>query len=217
MAGSSKKEISMKYAIILCLMMVGFSSVAQTSERERVAQLEQQKEFEKGRKVRAQMDSGIYYLNLEEYELADEKFRSALSNMKSIPSDLTFYFGKNSFYLNKYKQSIDWLTKYIQLKGTAGQFYAEGIEIMKQAETALLEERQAASTKVSEVLTKDYNIDCGPSGRVTCPVCNGSTVIIKKDYLGETYKTCLFCNHLGYLTCEEYNKLIRGQLKPSTK
>jgi len=207
----------MKYPIILCFLLAGFSSVAQTTERERVAQMEQQKEFEKGRRVRAQLDSGIQYMSHEEYELADEKFRFVLTNMKSIPSDLTFYFGKNSYYLKKYKQSIDWLTKYIQLKGTSGQFYTECTEIMKLSETGLLEERQAASSKASEVLTKDYNIDCGPSGRVTCPVCNGSTVIIKRDYLGETYKTCLFCNHLGYLTCDEYNRLIRGQLKPAAK
>ncbi|HRI78765.1 MAG TPA: hypothetical protein PLR06_04445, partial [Cyclobacteriaceae bacterium] len=125
--------------------------------------------------------------------------------------------GKHSYHLKKYKQSIDWLTKYIQLKGTAGQFSVETAEILKLAENDLLAERNAASQKASEVLAQDYTIDCGPSGKVTCPVCNGSTVIIKKDYLGETYKTCLFCNHLGYLNCEDYNKLIRGQLKPAMK
>src|SRR5882757_9122976 len=101
------------FIVGMLLSLVGFG---QDSEREKIQQREQQKEFEKTRLVRVQMDSGIYYLENGDYDLADEKLRYALSNMKSIPSDLTFFFGKNSYYFGKYKQSVDWLTKYIQLK-----------------------------------------------------------------------------------------------------
>ena len=200
-------------ALLLFLLSIG--AFAQDFERDKLRELERQKEFEKERKVHMQLDSGIYYLDREQYELADVKFRSALSNMKSIPSDLTFFFGKNSYYLKKYKQSVDWLTKYIQLKGTTGQYSPEATGWLKKAEEALLLERHAEYIKVTQVLSQDYTIDCGPSGKVVCPVCNGSTVTIKKDYLGEVYKTCQYCNKLGYLTCEDYNKLIRGQLKTS--
>lgn len=205
----------MRFIVLVGFILLFSSCYAQESEREKLQQREMQKEFEQNRKVRMQMDSGIYYCDHEEYELADAKFRYALSNLKSVPSDLVFYFGKNSYLMGKFKQSVDWLTKYIQLKGTTGTFSAEAAGWLKKAEKGLLEQRQSESLKAAEVFSRDYNIDCGPSGMVTCPVCNGATVIIKKDYLGETYKTCPYCDKHGLLSCEDYNKLLRGQLKPS--
>lgn len=207
----------MRPLLLITFIFLYTVSSAQDTEREKIRKLEQQKELERARLVRAQLDSGVYFLNHEQYELADEKLKYALSNMRGIPSDLTFYFGKNSYHIGKYKQSVDWLTKYIQLKGTSGQFSIEAAEWLKKAEGSLLLERQAESVKAAEILSKDFTIDCGPTGKVTCPVCNGSTVTIRKDYFGEEkYKTCPYCNKHGYLTCEDYNLLLRGQLKTST-
>ena len=152
----------------------------------------------------------------EEYLAADEKLNYVLKNIKSVPSDLAYYFGENSFHIGKYKQSIDWLNKYIQLKGTTGQHSQEAVQWLKRAEVERLKEKQTQTLQTQEVLSRDYDIDCGPTGKVTCPVCNGSTVIIKKTYLGETYKTCAYCHKQGFLVCEEYNKLLRGELKPET-
>ena len=206
----------MKTRFAILLLLFSIAAVAQDSEQDKLKQREQQREFEKERRVRAELDSGIFYLNREEYELADAKFRFALNNMKSIPSDLAFYFGKNSYFTGKYKQSVDWLTKYIQLKGTTGEHSSEAATALKKSEEALVLERHSESIKASQVLSQNYTIDCGPTGKVVCPVCTGSTVIIKKEYLSDVYKTCPYCNKLGYLTCEEYNQLIRGQLKAST-
>ena len=33
-----------------------------------------------------------------------------------------------------------------------------------------------------------------------------------KDYLSEKFSTCPYCDPHGYLTCEQYNQLLRGQL-----
>src|SRR4051812_32296970 len=115
----------MKYFFSLLFILIFHASYSQDAEREKIRQLELQREFEKNRQIRAQMDSGVYYLDHEQYVLADQKLKYALSNMKSIPSDLTFFFGKNSYFIGKYKQSIDWLNKYIQLKGTTGQYSEE--------------------------------------------------------------------------------------------
>ncbi len=205
----------MKYLLLIGFVFLFLNSFGQDAEREKIREKEQQREFERNRQIRSQMDSGIYYLDREEYALADVKLKFALSNMRSIPSELTFFFGKNSYFIGKYKQSVDWLTKYIQLKGTSGQHSSEAAEILKKAEQGLIEERQLESQRATEVLSRDYNIDCGASGKVTCPVCNGSTVIVKKDYLGDTYKTCMYCHQKGFLTCDEYNLLLRGQLKAS--
>ena len=203
----------MKPFLIVFLFAVT-TAYAQDPEREKIQQLQLQREMEKARLVRQQMDSGIYLMEQEQYVAADEKLKYALANMKSIPSDLTFFFGKNSFQIGKYKQSVDWLSKYIQLKGTTGQYSTEATEWLKKAEAALVQEHQAGSVKASQVLSQDYVIDCGPNAKVVCPVCNGSTVTIKRDVFGqEKYRTCPYCNKVGFLTCDEYNQLLKGQLK----
>jgi hypothetical protein len=160
------------------------------------------------------MDSAVVHMNEQQYTQADEKFQFVLNNIKGVPSDLTFFFGKNSYYLNKYKQSVDWITKYIQLKGTTGQYSTEALELLKKAEAELLKERSKDAQKAQQVLTRDYDIDCGPAGKVICPVCKGTTVIIRRGDFGNTYQTCQFCDKHGTLTCEEYNQLLRGELKP---
>lgn len=206
----------MKTIFLFLIALTGnLTALAQDAEKEKIRQLEQQREFERTRLVRQQMDSGIYYMDREEYEIADKKFMYALNNMRSIPSDLTFYFGKNSYFLGKYRQSIDWLQKYIQLKGMSGAYSQEAVDWKKKAEAGLLDQHKGETVRAVETLSKDYNIDCGPSGKVTCPVCNGTTVVVKKGYLGETYATCQYCDAHGQLTCDQYNQLIRGQLKAS--
>jgi hypothetical protein len=174
---------------------------------------EQQEQFKKGQVLR-EMDSAIYLMEIAEYKRADEKFKYVLSNIKSVPSDLTFHFGKNSFMLGKYKQCIDWLNKYIQLKGTSGQFSEQALDWKKKAEAEFMKTRIDDSKKVAEVLSSDYTIDCGPEGKVYCPVCRGEHVIIKRGVFGNEYKTCPYCNEHGILTCDEYNALIRGELEP---
>jgi hypothetical protein len=197
-------------------MSVSFSANSQ-SDQERAEEYRIQAEQRKRAMILQVLDSAIRYTDEGQYELADKKLFYVLNNIKSVPSDLTFHFGKNSFYLGKYKQSIDWLNKYIQLKGTGGQFYTEAADILKKAETELIKERSLEVKKVEQVLSNSYDIDCGPTGKVICPVCKGSTVLIRKGYLSDEYKTCPFCDKHGNLTCSEYNQLIRGELKPKNQ
>ena len=136
-----------------------------------------------------------------------------IANVKSVPSDLTFYFGKNSYHLQRYRQSIDWLNKYIQLKGTNGQYSAEAVQWLKKSEAEFLKETATATVKAEQILSTSYDIDCGPSGKVTCPVCKGDHVVVTKGAFGPGYKTCGYCNEHGWLTCEAYNQLIRGELQ----
>lgn len=172
-----------------------------------------QEEQRKRAEVMRQLDSGVYYMDIGNYQMADQKMRYVLENVKSVPSDLTFFFGKNSFYLNRYKQSIDWLNKYIQLKGTSGQFSAEAADVLNRAQAKLLEERSQEAKKAEQVLSQDYDIDCGPAGKVSCPVCKGDHVIVRRGTFGDEYKTCPYCSEHGMLSCEEYNLLLRGELQ----
>jgi hypothetical protein len=212
MAGLKKRKIRMKLFNILLLFIL-FGSFAKSQGQDNgFLDAEQRRRSE----LMRQIDSGVYFMDHSEYELADTKFRFVLENIRSVPSDLTYYFGKNSFLLGKFRQSIDWLNKYIQLKGTSGQFSDEAASLMKKAEAEVVKLKPIESKNVQEVLSTSFDIDCGPTGKVSCPVCKGTHVIIKKGPFGDEYKTCGYCNEHGILTCEEYNLLIRGKLKPKS-
>lgn len=205
------------FVFSICILMTTITVFAQTeTEKEKIRQLEIQRQADRQRAMNVKLDSAVTLMNEGDYQAADVKFLAILKSVKSVPSDITFYFGKNSFFLGKYKQSVDWLNKYIQLKGTSGQFSQETITLKQKAEVELLKEKQQETKQSMQVFAQDYDIDCGPSGKVTCPVCNGSTVIIKKGYITSTYKTCSYCHLQGVLSCEDYNKLLRGELKPSS-
>jgi hypothetical protein len=209
-------RVKMKWGILLTILLASANVFAQT-EQEKLRDVELQRQANRQRNIERQIDSVAQLIDKQQYAAADAKIVSILKTVRSVPSDLTFFFGKNSFYLAKYKQSVDWLNKYIQLKGTSGQFSEEAIDLKTKAEVQLLKEKQTEAKQAADLLSKDFEIDCGPTGKVACPVCNGTTVIIKKTYLGETYKTCGYCNHTGALSCEDYNKLLKGQLKATTQ
>lgn len=204
----------MKNSILFFVtLMVSFSVNAQ-SEQERANEYKEMGEQYARNQVMRVLDSGAHYMEMGEYQLADEKFRYVLNNVKGVPSDLVYFFGKNSFYLKEYKQSVDWLTKYIQLKGTNGQYSLEAADFLEEAQAGLLLEKMNSLDQKDRILSRNYDIDCGPSGKITCPVCKGSHVIIKKGAFGDEYKTCSYCDAHGILTCEEYNQLLRGELAP---
>ena len=215
--GFSNGIMKVKGIPFVLVFLVGsvLTTFAQSeAELLKIQEIEKQKQIAQQRAIAMRLDSAIKLSELGQYEVADKKYVQVLSMMRSVPSDFTFHFGKNSFFLKKYKQSIDWLTKYIQLKGTSGQYYAQAIDWKEKAEKALVNEKQAQMQQATQVMSSNYNIDCGPSGKAICPVCNGTTVVIKKDYLGNKYKTCSYCDTHGFLSCDDYNKLLRGELKP---
>ena len=180
---------------------------AQDPEREKL------REEQKIRAIKSQLDSAIILTDAGEYEKADAKYQYVLKNLKSIPSELAYHFVRNSYLVGKYGQSIDWLNKYIQLKGVSGTHYDDAVQWLDKANAARLKEREQETANATIILSRNYDIDCGPTGKVTCPVCNGSTVVIRRTYLGDTYKPCATCKHNGYHNCTDFNKLLRGELK----
>lgn len=206
-------KIFMRNRIFFVLVALVSYVGAFAQQDERTQEFLRQEEQRRRADVMRQMDSGVYYMDNAQYELADQKFRFVLENLKSLPSDLTYYFGKNSFYLLKFKQSIDWLNKYIQLKGTGGQHYNDALDVLHRAEAEYVKEKTSESKKAGELLSNNYEIDCGPSNKVTCPVCKGDHVIVKRGAFANEYKTCPYCDEHGMLTCPEYNALLRGDLK----
>ena len=203
-------DLPAKWTFFLILWMVHSVSVAQTPDFERNEDMQY---LEIGER---QMDAG-------DYKAAEESFKVVLENVDVLPAEICYMFGANSFHLKKYKQSINWLNKYMELKGTSGKYFEECTAYLKKSEDAYRqvqemqkaiskEENTSASTEVDYSTLPD--IDCGPSGKVTCPVCQGRTVIIKNGKFRREYQTCPYCDEHGNLTCEEYNLLLKGELKP---
>ncbi|HEX7016778.1 MAG TPA: hypothetical protein VF191_14820 [Cyclobacteriaceae bacterium] len=207
----------MSRVLLTLLMAVVFLPIAnaQQDQEEARQQYLREQAMLKRMMLDRELDSAVYWMDQGEYKRADTKFRYVLANIQGVPSDLAFHFGKNSYFLGQYTQSIDWLNKYIQLKGTTGQYSAEAVQWLKKAEEGVLRARaDEAKERSEQVLSSGYDIDCGPTGKVICPVCHGDHVIIKPGAFGDKYQTCPYCNEHGILTCEEYNQLIRGALKP---
>ena len=170
-------------------------------------------EMRKRAAISMALDEGVELMEQGKFKEADSKFREVLRNVNVVPTNLTYYFGKNSYYLGKYRQSIDWLNKYIELKGTSGQYYQDCVAFLEKAERAHMEKRKVDLKEAEEVLASDYYIDCGPAGKVVCPVCKGKTVIITQGTFSNIYKTCPYSDNHGNLSCDEYNLLLRGELE----
>ncbi|MFY0687598.1 MAG: hypothetical protein JXQ90_10565 [Cyclobacteriaceae bacterium] len=162
------------------------------------------------------MDKGEDLMIAGRYEEADDEFKFVMTNMKPLPSNMAYLFGRNSFHLSQYKQSINWLNKYIQLKGTQGQYYKEAVKYLKFAEDEYLNiQRKQAQSLTNEIKPNEY--DCGGLSKMICPVCRGDGVILKQTPFEIQYQTCPYCAGSGYLTCEDYNLFMMGQFDPSAK
>lgn len=178
-------------------------------------------EYERGQQLKY-LDLGIKQYENGEYEAADESFRQVLEAVKVLPAEICYYFGVNSYHLKKYKQSINWLNKYIELKGTSGQYFEESSAYLEMSQKYYLQANNSQKEESFEPEQPvDYTvmpeIDCGPSGKVVCPVCKGQTVIISKSAMSLVYRTCHYCDKHGNLSCENYNLLLQGKLKPNNE
>jgi len=149
----------------------------------------------------------------ENYLEADSILKEIINTIDTIPSELTFLFGKNSFHLNKFKQSINWLNKYIELKGMQGIFSEEAIKYLELSNTKnIVAKKKDTKNVIIELFSYRY-IEC-PNKFKLCPICKGSSVMITETNIGKIYKTCPFSDDKGFLTCDQYNDFLRGKLLP---
>lgn len=151
----------------------------------------------------------------KKYLEADSILKTNIVGSNKVSSELTFLFGKNSFFLNKYNQSINWLNKYLELKGQRGKFSDETIKFLELSNTKLLIETEKNIENVYVQLFSYNYINC-ENDRKICPICDGSSVMIIENEVSKVYKTCPFSDNKGFLSCDEYNLFLRGELKPKS-
>ncbi|WP_109829801.1 hypothetical protein [Reichenbachiella versicolor] len=157
------------------------------------------------------MDQGADAMADGKYVIADELFREAMGLLEKLPSDLAYYFGRNSFHLGKYKQSINWLTKYVELKGTPGKFFDEASRYLELSTIAFQKQKDDILNETVKKLTEEEYYDC-PAPIVMCPVCQGTGVLITPGKFGAIYQTCPVSGLSGRMTCDEYNEYLKGEL-----
>lgn len=151
----------------------------------------------------------------QKYFLADSILKEKILDNNRVSSELTFLFGKNSFFLEKYEQSINWLNKYLELRGESGIFSDESIKFLELSNSKnLIENSKNIENVYVELYSYNY-IDC-QNNRKVCPICKGTSVMIIETDVSKIYKTCPFSDNKGFLTCDEYNLFLRGKLKPKT-
>lgn len=159
------------------------------------------------------MDLAVDLMEQGHYEEADGHFMYVIRHLTTLPANLAYYFGKNSHHLSKYKQSINWLNKYIQLKGTEGRYYDDALRYLERSEEKYLSAQQASQAGLEASLEPE-EFDCGGMDKMLCPVCKGQGVIVKQGAFDRLYQTCPYSSGEAYLTCEEYNQFMQGRLKP---
>lgn len=162
------------------------------------------------------MDEAVDLMNLGKYDEANDGFVYVLQNVTTVPSDLAYYFGRNSYHLSKFKQSINWLNKYIQLKGTQGRFYEEATKYLQLSEEQYLQYASNNKQQIqSDLASGEY--DCGGLSKMICPACRGEGVIFKQGPFDVLYQTCPYSEGEAYLSCEDYNLYMKGMLEPKVK
>ncbi len=191
----------MKKTLLFLLFILAFSAQAQRTQVEV--------------DPRKYIDTAIVYMEQENYQEADVYFMQALEKIDLLSADFCFYFGKNSLLLGKFAQSIDWLNKYLELKGSRGQYSREVLSLLDTAEKGY--RNSSVTGEKADINSKFFylnTIACDEGEAIMCPICKGQDVIITKDRLGERlYKQCPYSTN-GVLSCREYNLLIQGLLKP---
>ena len=167
------------------------------------------------RELYRRLDQGEDFLKKGEYESANTEFLFVMQNMKNLPPKIAYFFGRNSFHLGRFKQSINWLNKYIQLQGTGGPYYDQAITFLNKAEESYIKSNRSDAAENN--LYEASLFDCGGFDKMFCPICKGEGVIIKYNAFGKTYNTCHYCDGKAYLTCDNYNLFMQGKLAPEDK
>jgi len=201
MQKSKKHRIRVFYLLTVYIVLFSNDLYSQTESRQSLL---------------IEIEEGVDLMEAGNYIEADRKFKRALRNLEVLPAEISFYFGKNSYFLDQHKQAINWLNKYIELKGTKGRFFEESVEYLNRAEMAYKLETEQNSNNVISELTKSNDFDCKGHTHFKCPICLGEGVLLKPGKMNNVvYQTCPYCIGGGYITCDEYKMYLRGELKPN--
>jgi DnaJ-class molecular chaperone len=154
-------------------------------------------------------------MNDGQYEFAYNAFRKILNSGKVLPTNLSYYFSNTLYHLGQFKNSQNFVDKYLKITGKGGDYYQEANELSKLLAKEFDEINTCSYCDISGYrLTLCSNCNgrksvieschiCNSTGIHSCKKCEGEGVIIVTDVFDEKkYQTCDKCLGEGFHTCE---------------
>jgi len=151
-----------------------------------------------------------HHVVAKEYESANNIFLEIFSTKVLLPDDVSFYFGKSLYHVGSYnKIAIDFLKKYLQLKGDSAEFKVES-EKMLENMGVIIRVKKLNKNKEDTVLkeVKKSSETCQVGEFVLCPICEGTNLISKQAAFGSSFQECEYCNESGNMPCENNEKYL---------
>ena len=160
------------------------------------------------------MKKALELMANEDYISANAVFRNILATEKVLPTNLSYHFSLTLYHIKQYRNSSNFLQKYLDLSGKGGDFYEQAIQLQGLLEEAFkqIEECQLCDINGYEFVTcsicqGERSIietcsKCQGVGKVSCQKCKGEGVVITTDSFGDKkYQTCDRCAGKGLHTC----------------
>lgn len=160
------------------------------------------------------MNSALAEMEKGDFEKANAFFRQIIENNLSIPPEMPYFFAETLFQLGQYDNSLNFLTKYLEINGFKGDNYeaAKALEAKLNANMAAIYNCKLCdnrgyrylncSTCEGERQIKQACMYCKARGMVGCTKCRGSGLVTKKNVFNIVeYYECEKCSGDGKHTC----------------
>jgi hypothetical protein len=155
---------------------------------------------------------------------ANEVFVDLLTPDEVLPDDICYFFGKNLYLTGYKKQSRAFLYQYLALRDTSDQYFRPAVDLLKLlgenmyryepviVKKVELDSTGAVITEKPQQPSKRHEGTCHPDEVFMCPVCNGTTVLVRRGSFGNSYQTCPYCDENGIMDCATYKLYLSGEL-----
>ncbi len=142
------------------------------------------------------------------YDAAIETFRHLLTPQKLLPDELAFYFGKSLYHEGNHKHvAIDFLKKYLILRGDTARYYDETMTMLK-AMGEYKEKQTKDKSKDTRTSAQKQLDKCKENTHTVCPICNGKNTLVSPTAFGSSFRECNYCDERGLMPCNNYSKYI---------
>ncbi|WP_346754670.1 molecular chaperone DnaJ [Splendidivirga corallicola] len=165
--------------------------------------------------VRQLMDRAIEEMESGKYQKANTTFREMLDTKKVLPSNMSYLFSKTLYMIEQYHNSKNFLDKYLDLTGKAGDYYEEALALKRALNENIEEIKSCNFCNIFGYRLEHCDVCdghgslkaacyyCRGIGKTNCPTCLGKGVIITKNQFDvEEYESCHTCQTVGNVTCK---------------
>lgn len=160
------------------------------------------------------MNSALAEMEKGDYEKANAYFRQIIENNLSIPPEMPYFFAETLFQLGQYDNSLNFLTKYLEINGFKGDNYEAAKDLEAKLKTRMAEIYNCklcdnrgyrylnCPTCEGERQIEQACMYCKARGMVGCTKCRGSGLVTKKNVFNIVeYYECEKCSGDGKHTC----------------